>query len=167
MFILNTLAIAIIFIEGLNVLNYHFLERLGLIIIINNGFSWNPLLAASSSTNVNLKAEQDAEGGGTLCSTSSTEARYKSCYFASIFVQGSLLLKPFLFKHSLQPVGYHFSSHAHKKTTSWVFFSFFLVPPVDKLPMHPMGFETRTAPFSHYCKRRKCHFSQSSLATRL
>ena len=57
MFILNTLAIAIIFIEGLNVLNYHFLERLGLIIIINNGFSWNSLLAASSSTNVNLKAE--------------------------------------------------------------------------------------------------------------
>ena len=57
MFILNTLAIAIIFIEGLNVLNYHFLERLGLIIIINNGFSWNSLLAASSSTNVNLKAK--------------------------------------------------------------------------------------------------------------
>ena len=57
MFILNTLAIAIIFIEGLNPLNYHFLERLGLIIIFNNGFFWNSLLATSTSTNINLKAE--------------------------------------------------------------------------------------------------------------
>ena len=114
MFILNTLAIAIIFIEGLNLLNYHFLERLGLIIIFNNGFFWNFLLATSTSTNINLKAEQDAEGGGKLCGTSSTEARYKSCYFASISIQGSLLLKPFVFKHSFQPVVI-ISLHMHIK----------------------------------------------------
>lgn len=71
------------------------------LLVFNNGFSWNSLLAASSSTNVNLKEEEDAEGGRKLCSTSSTEGRYKSCYFASISVQVSLLLKPFLFKHSL------------------------------------------------------------------
>ena len=60
------------------------------------------------------------------------------------------------------------SLHMHiKRLQAGFFFPFFLVPPVDKLPMHPMGFETRTAPFSHYCKRRKCHLSQSSLATRL
>ena len=48
-----------------------------------------------------------------------------------------------------------------------IIFFFFLFPQIYKLPMHPLGFETTTSPSTHYCKRRKCHLSQSSLATRL